>query len=112
MISKKGHSLWIAAVLAGARETIDTSRRLNIVLVAGDKDHGPGEHDYPAWQRSWSTLLGSAENVAIDTAWVWPTDEQLAARTGQLPQPRTPKTSTSTAPGGPDASSATEPTDG
>jgi hypothetical protein len=43
---------------------------------------------------------------------VWPTEEQLAARTGQLPQRRTPKASTSTAPAGPDASSATEPTDG
>ncbi len=66
----------IAAVLAGAPDSIDTSRLLNILLVAGDKDHGPGEHDYPAWQRSWSTLLGDADNVTIDTAWVWPTDEQ------------------------------------
>jgi putative heme-binding domain-containing protein len=66
----------IAAVLAGAPDAIDASRALDIVLVAGDKDHGPGEHDYPAWQRSWSTILGEAENVTVDTAWVWPSDEQ------------------------------------
>src|SRR6185295_3789715 len=27
------------------------SRKLEIVLVASKQDHGPGQHDYPAWQK-------------------------------------------------------------
>jgi putative heme-binding domain-containing protein len=69
----------VETVLAGAPAIIDTSRRMTIVLVAGPKDHGPGEHDYPAWQRAWRTLLGMAENVVVDTAWEWPSSGQFAA---------------------------------
>jgi putative heme-binding domain-containing protein len=47
-------------------------RTLNIVLVAGPKDHGPGEHDYPEWQRRCSELLKKAPAVRISTAWEWP----------------------------------------
>jgi type 1 glutamine amidotransferase len=54
-------------------------RPLNILLVAGPKDHGPGEHDYPVWQKNWTPLLKRAKNVTIDTAWKWPTKEQLDA---------------------------------
>jgi type 1 glutamine amidotransferase len=54
-------------------------RHLNILLVAGPKDHGPGEHDYPAWQTAWAPLMAKAKNVKIDTAWKWPTKEQLDA---------------------------------
>ena len=32
-------------------------RKLRIVLSAGPKDHGVGEHDYPLWQKRWQTLL-------------------------------------------------------
>ena len=32
-------------------------RPIHVVLVAGPKDHGPGEHDYPAWQKAWQLLL-------------------------------------------------------
>jgi putative heme-binding domain-containing protein len=46
-------------------------RTLNVVLVAGPKDHGPGEHDYPEWQRRWKHLLGKAA-VRLSTAWEWP----------------------------------------
>ena len=42
-------------------------RDLNIVLVAGPKDHGPGEHDYPAWQKKWATLLAKAPHVKVST---------------------------------------------
>ena len=52
-------------------------RPLRITLVAGPKDHGPGEHDYPAWQKSWAELLGRAEAVTVSTAWQWPDREQL-----------------------------------
>jgi hypothetical protein len=47
-------------------------RTLNIVLVAGPKDHGPGEHDYPEWQRRYSELLGKAPGLRISSAWEWP----------------------------------------
>jgi type 1 glutamine amidotransferase len=67
----------VEQVLAGAPGEIDASRRLKVILVAGPKDHGPGEHDYPAWQRAWRTLLGSAPNVEVETAWEWPSEEQL-----------------------------------
>ncbi len=45
---------------------------LRIVLVSGPKDHGPGEHDYPAWQRRWKDLLARAEGVEVETAAEWP----------------------------------------
>src|ERR1043166_8196743 len=48
-----------------------------ILLCAGPKDHGPGEHDYPLWQKRWSKLLALAEGVSVDTAFDWPTPEQL-----------------------------------
>jgi len=54
------------------------SRPLHILLVAGVKDHGPGEHDYPEWLRVWSELLRGAEGVTIETAMEWPTAEQFA----------------------------------
>ncbi|REK19474.1 MAG: hypothetical protein DWQ37_01360 [Planctomycetota bacterium] len=49
---------------------------LKIVLVAGPKDHGPGEHDYPAWQRRWTQLLSKAAKVTVETADKWPSSEQ------------------------------------
>lgn len=52
---------------------------LKLVLVAGKKDHGRGEHDYPAWQVQWSRLLAGAAQVQIDVAQDFPSDEQLDA---------------------------------
>jgi putative heme-binding domain-containing protein len=54
-----------------------SKRPLRILLVAGKKDHGPGEHDYPAWLRMWSQLMSAAEEVSVSTAMEWPTEEQL-----------------------------------
>ena len=51
-------------------------RDLKVVLVAGPQDHGPGEHDYPAWQRRWKTLLGDAPAVEVTTADGWPNKGQ------------------------------------
>jgi len=51
---------------------------LRIVLVAGQKDHAKGEHDYPAWQKVWTPLLAKAPNTEIDTAWEFPSHEQIA----------------------------------
>jgi hypothetical protein len=38
--------------------------KLHVVLLAGQKDHGPagnGLHDYPLWQKRWALLLGGEE---------------------------------------------------
>jgi putative heme-binding domain-containing protein len=51
---------------------------LHVVLCAGPKDHGKGEHDYPLWQRRWSRLLPLADNVTVSTADKWPSAEQFA----------------------------------
>ena len=55
-------------------------RPLRIVLVYGDQDHGPNEHDYPQWQERWMKLLSLAEGVRVTTAFNWPSpdDWQLA----------------------------------
>ncbi len=48
----------------------------HILLCAGPKDHGPGEHDYPLWQKRWAKLLALADGVTVDTAWNWPSAKQ------------------------------------
>jgi putative heme-binding domain-containing protein len=69
----------LAAVLAGSTPLPNELRPLNVVLVAGKKDHGPGEHDYPAWQIQWGQLLAAAPNVNVSAAWDFPSDEQIDA---------------------------------
>jgi type 1 glutamine amidotransferase len=68
-------------LLAGADQTHDKteSTPLKIVLIAGKKDHGKGEHDYPNWQKVWSKLLAKAPNTTIDTAQEFPSQEQIDA---------------------------------
>jgi putative heme-binding domain-containing protein len=67
----------VQAVLAGAPNPPAKTRPIHIVLVAGKKDHGPGEHDYPAWQTAWAELLSAAENTKVTTAWEWPTADDF-----------------------------------
>jgi type 1 glutamine amidotransferase len=79
----------VAAVLAGAVANspaavssggVDiVSSPLHVLLVAGTKDHGPGEHDYPAWLGVWSQLLAAADGVTVSTAMEWPSQQQLEA---------------------------------
>jgi putative heme-binding domain-containing protein len=54
----------------------DASKPLRILLVAGPKDHGENEHDYPQWQKRWSKLLSLGEKVQVTTADVWPTADE------------------------------------
>jgi putative heme-binding domain-containing protein len=54
----------------------DPTKPLRILLVAGPKDHGPSEHDYPQWQKRWEKLLSLAKSVQVETADSWPTLEQ------------------------------------
>ena len=65
-------------VLAGAPEPPLPTRPIKVVLVAGKKDHGFGEHDYPRWQHVWSHLLAMAADTQVSTAWEWPSLLQWA----------------------------------
>ena len=95
----------IESVLAKAPQvSTENLRDLHIVLLAGEKDHGLHEHDYPRWQESWALLLGGAKSgskaaqlnmygpanevdpdeleagapkVKVSTAWEWPSREQF-----------------------------------
>ncbi|QDV37764.1 ThuA domain-containing protein [Tautonia plasticadhaerens] len=64
------------AVLEG-RDPVEDPGSILVVLAAGRKDHGPGEHDYPLWQRRWSALLATDEAVRVETADGWPAPRQL-----------------------------------
>jgi type 1 glutamine amidotransferase len=71
----------VDALLAGADESAPadaaSAAPLRIVLVDGEKDHGLGEHDYPAWLKVWTPLLAKAANTTVDTAHDFPTQEQI-----------------------------------
>lgn len=67
----------VKAVLAGAPEPAPKTRPIHVVLVAGRKDHGPGEHDYPAWVKTWPRLLSLAEDMKVTTAMEWPEADDL-----------------------------------
>jgi putative heme-binding domain-containing protein len=62
----------INAVLGDVTSSPEQGRPLRVVLVAGPKDHGPGEHDYPAWLKAWSELLAIRNDVDVVTAMGWP----------------------------------------
>ena len=68
----------VLARLGQLRQVQPKPRPLRIVLVAGPKDHGPNEHDYPAWQRAWAELLRGAEGVQVVTRWQWPEEDDYA----------------------------------
>jgi putative heme-binding domain-containing protein len=67
----------VERVLAGAPSSAGKTRPLRIALVAGRKDHGPGEHDYPAWLTVWPRLLSMAEETTASTAMEWPSADDL-----------------------------------
>jgi putative heme-binding domain-containing protein len=69
----------VEAVLKGRPAGTATGRRLHIVLAGGPKDHGPGEHDYPLFQRRWLNLLSLADGVRVSTAPGWPAPAQMAS---------------------------------
>lgn len=50
---------------------------LRILLVAGEKDHGVDEHDYPLWRKRWAELLPMAEGVKVRVADGWPSAADL-----------------------------------
>jgi putative heme-binding domain-containing protein len=63
----------VEAVLRGSKPAPTKPRKLTVVLSAGPaRDHGPGEHDYPLWQRRWAKLLRVADGVTVRTVTGWP----------------------------------------
>lgn len=64
-------------ILSGAPTPSEKARSLRVVLVAGPKDHGPGEHDYPAWLKAWSELLAVGDNLEVVTAMGWPEQSEF-----------------------------------
>ncbi len=51
-------------------------RLVDVVLVDGVQDHGPGEHDYPAWQNQWTKILQASPALTIQKARDWPSAQQ------------------------------------
>lgn len=66
----------VEAVRKADQPTDGRRKKMHIVLVAGPKDHGPGEHDYPLWQRRWVNLMSLADDVTVSTADGWPSGRQ------------------------------------
>lgn len=69
----------VAAVMKHAEPPPANPRPLRLLLVAGPKTHGVGQHDYPVWQKTWSPFLAKSRAVTTDTAFPFPTDAQLAS---------------------------------
>jgi type 1 glutamine amidotransferase len=67
----------VKAVLAGSEPRAEKPKPIKIVLVSGPKDHGPGEHDYPAWKIMWQRLMSMTPGVTVETTDDWPTKDQL-----------------------------------
>ncbi|MFM8572211.1 MAG: ThuA domain-containing protein, partial [Pirellula sp.] len=67
----------VSRVLEGSRPLPENLRQLRVVLVAGPKDHGPAEHDYPAWLMQWGQLLTAAEDIEVQIAWEFPEPDQI-----------------------------------
>jgi type 1 glutamine amidotransferase len=71
----------VDALLAGADASapVDAADAapLRVVLIDGEKDHGQGEHDYPAWKKVWAPLVAKAALTTVDTAYDFPSAEQI-----------------------------------
>jgi type 1 glutamine amidotransferase len=69
----------IAAILGSSAAPPANPRPLRLLLVAGPKDHGKDQHDYPAWQKAWTPFLAKAPATTLTTAFPWPTPAQFDA---------------------------------
>jgi type 1 glutamine amidotransferase len=67
----------LAGADASAPADAADAKPLRVVLVDGDKDHGKGEHDYPAWIKVWAPRLAKSPLTTIDTAHDFPTQQQI-----------------------------------
>src|SRR5207237_2469089 len=86
----------IAFVAIAAVSLLSTARAedpLRIFIRAGEKTHGPGQHDHPRFLTEWTQLLNE-RGAKCDGAMTFPTSEQLektdvlvmyAAEAGTIP---------------------------
>jgi len=63
--------------MVAAQSSATEAKPIRIVLTASKQDHGPAQHDYPAWQKAWTPWLAQAPGVATEQAWEWPSAEQF-----------------------------------
>ena len=70
-LSSRGRPL-----LAGS-QTASEEKPLKVVLIAGNKDHKAGEHDYPNWQNVWQRMLEQHAATEVDKAWEFPGQKQI-----------------------------------
>ncbi len=66
----------LSILLAGGPGAQD-ARPLRVFIRAGQKTHGPGEHDHPRFLAEWKDLL-KARGAEVDGAMGFPSAEQLA----------------------------------
>ncbi|MEO5804335.1 MAG: ThuA domain-containing protein [Verrucomicrobiota bacterium] len=59
------------------RERPRSERSVKIIWIASKQDHGPGEHDYPAAQKMWISLLNKSPGISATNAWEWPSAKQF-----------------------------------
>jgi putative membrane-bound dehydrogenase-like protein len=64
----------LASVISGLAE----SQPLRVFIRAGEKTHGPGQHDHPRFLKEWTALLNE-RGAKADGAMGFPTAEQLDA---------------------------------
>src|SRR6185436_8632448 len=67
--------LFVGLSCVGVRAQEDKAP-LRIFIRAGVKTHGPGEHDHPAFLKSWTELLRE-RGAVVDGALEFPTAAQL-----------------------------------
>lgn len=67
----------VKSVVSGKR--FANTRAVKIVWVAGKQDHGKGEHDYPAAQKMWISILNQSPEISVTDAWDWPDEKQVSA---------------------------------
>ena len=68
----------VQSILGTATDTAGPFPPLNIVLVWGEHDHNPGEHEYGLFAQQWQGLLGRMKNTTVSIAYYWPSPLQWA----------------------------------
>jgi len=78
VVAALGTTIEKNAILFGSVPGKDAGelKPIKIVLLAGKKDHGPGEHDYPAWQAKWGPMFAKLPGVTVENAFGWPSEQQ------------------------------------
>ena len=84
---------WASLILVASSAAAQEAPPLRIFIRAGQKTHGPGEHDHPQFLKDWTGLL-RARGCTVEGALEFPSKEQLqktdvlvmfAAEAGTIP---------------------------